>query len=428
MLIARARQRAAGLVGQHLHVAREHHQVDAELVDQVEQLLPRPRPWSRVSPGCGGRGCRRSRRARSKSRWLDTIAGMSICSAPVLPPEQQVVEAVTELRHHDQRPVRRPGHPQLARSSRTARRPPEPAAQLVETHSRSVGSNVHPHEEAAGLGVAVLLALDDVAASARQEPGHGVHDSGLVRAGEGEHEVMAALGCGHARSMDRRARRLLRHDALLSRHEQHSARRSGDRGRHEHRPVGRPGPDHPGDPGALGRGRGHRDRQRARGAQEHGVPAGRHPGAARASSSRTTAAASTASASGSCGSPAPPPPGSTSSRRPRPLCKQLAAATGETVNLAVPSDGRSASTSTRSPAPPRCSRTTGSASTSRCTPPSTARCCWPGSIRAELDELLGRLPSYTGAHDHQQAGPAQAARRGPRARGTPSRSTSSRSG
>ena len=57
----------------------------------------------------------------------------------------------------------------------------------------------------------------------------------------------------------------------------------------------------------------------------------------------------------------------------RPLCKQLAAATGETVNLATLS-GTARSTSTRSPGPRRCSRTTGSASTSRCTPPATARC------------------------------------------------------
>ena len=49
----------------------------------------------------------------------------------------------------------------------------------------------------------------------------------------------------------------------------------------ERRPVGRPGAEDPGDPRPLRRGRGHRDRQRPRGPQEHGVPAGRHAGAAR---------------------------------------------------------------------------------------------------------------------------------------------------
>ena len=59
----------------------------------------------------------------------------------------------------------------------------------------------------------------------------------------------------------------------------------------------------------------------------------------------------------------------------RPICRQLAADTGETVNIAVLVRRARRSTSTRSPARRPSSRTTGSASTSRCTPPATARCC-----------------------------------------------------
>ena len=58
----------------------------------------------------------------------------------------------------------------------------------------------------------------------------------------------------------------------------------------------------------------------------------------------------------------------------RDVSRALAQQTGETVNLAVLSDG-AALTWTRSPARRRCSRTTGSASASRCTPRQTARFC-----------------------------------------------------
>ena len=73
--------------------------------------------------------------------------------------------------------------------------------------------------------------------------------------------------------------------------------------------------DHPRGAGPRRRGRGHRDRRRARRPQEHGVPAGQPRSRRTAWSSRPPSAGATGSASASCGWPARPPPGSTWSRR-----------------------------------------------------------------------------------------------------------------
>ena len=90
----------------------------------------------------------------------------------------------------------------------------------------------------------------------------------------------------------------------------------------------------------------------------------------------------------------------------RPVCRQLAADTGETVNIAVRVRDLARSTSTRSPAPRPCSRTTGSASTSRCTRPATARCCSASSTDAELKAAVRELPRFTDQTITTRAGSA----------------------
>ena len=106
------RQRPAGLVGEHLHVARQHHQVDVQLVDEREHPplgvgLRVRRDRDVVERHAVRRGQRLAvevvRHDRRPRRSAATLA----------PPEQQVVEAVAELRDQDQRPVRRVGRPQL---------------------------------------------------------------------------------------------------------------------------------------------------------------------------------------------------------------------------------------------------------------------------------------------------------------------------
>ena len=192
--------------------------------------------------------------------------------------------------------------------------------------------------------------------------------------------------------------------ALVSAHERGQRRR----------PVGRPRAHHPRGAGPRRRGRGHRDRRRARRPQEHGVPPGHARWRRTASSSRPPSAAATGSASACSGWPARPPRGSTWSRR------RGRSAASSPPTPARPSTSRSSrraprSTSTRSPAPRRCSRTTGSASTSRCTPPATARCCSAASTTTRVKDLLGTLSALHRHHDHQEGQAPRGARPGPRA-------------
>src|SRR5690606_41003786 len=58
------------------------------------------------------------------------------------------------------------------------------------------GFDLDPHEEQAGAGVAELLRLGDVAAVVRQQAGDGVHDAGLVGAGERQDEVARGGAAG----------------------------------------------------------------------------------------------------------------------------------------------------------------------------------------------------------------------------------------
>ncbi len=53
---------------------------------------------------------------------------------------------------------------------------------------------MHTEEEAAGFGVAVLLAVDDVAALLDQKAGDGVDDGWPVRAAQRQDEVVASEG------------------------------------------------------------------------------------------------------------------------------------------------------------------------------------------------------------------------------------------
>lgn len=56
-------------------------------------------------------------------------------------------------------------------------------------------AEVHAHEEALGDAVAELLQVEDVVAGAREDARHGVHDAGLVRAGEREDVVGGHGAC-----------------------------------------------------------------------------------------------------------------------------------------------------------------------------------------------------------------------------------------
>ena len=219
-----------------------------------------------------------------------------------------------------------------------------------------------------------------------QEPAHGVHDPRPVGAGQHQDEVAGRAVARRPGVMSVRlpqvvacSERSLRYATAaalvfaMSDLRHRSERSSGGRNR-TGRAVGRPGAEHPRGAGPQRRGRGHRDRGRARRPQEHGVPAGGHPGGAPARRADQRTAASTASASASSGWPAPPPPGSTWSRR-RARSAASSPPTPGRPSTSPCSPTAPRSTSTRWPAPRPSSRTTGSASTSRCTRRATARSC-----------------------------------------------------
>lgn len=61
-------------------------------------------------------------------------------------------------------------------------------------------AKVHAHEEAVGHGVAELLQVQDVVLVGGEDARHGVHDAGLVRAGQREDVVIGHVeGNGEGR-------------------------------------------------------------------------------------------------------------------------------------------------------------------------------------------------------------------------------------
>jgi hypothetical protein len=179
-------QLRAQAVGEHLHVAGQHDQVDPLGRHQVEQrllgdrLLPR-RHRDVVERHPVPRGQRRE--VAVVGDHADHVGPQ----CPALPPEQQVVEAVPGLADQDQHPgpvgdvVQRPVHPEVA-PDRGERAPQRGQVQPA----RRVG--LRPQEEPPGQRVGELLAVDHVAAGVGQVPGHGPDDPGLVRTGQRQDE------------------------------------------------------------------------------------------------------------------------------------------------------------------------------------------------------------------------------------------------
>lgn len=133
-------------------------------------------------------------RARpSKSRWLETIAGISMLSAPVRPAEQQIVEAVTEPGHHDQGAGRCRGLAQRPGDAVRLGDGTESVTQCFQLRVRVGNVEVNPHEETALQPIVELLAFQDVARVPDEEAAHCVDQSGAVGTGEGEDVLTTGL-------------------------------------------------------------------------------------------------------------------------------------------------------------------------------------------------------------------------------------------
>jgi len=112
---------------------------------------------------------------------------------PALPAEQQVVQAVAVLAHHQQqaRPPRQRVEAQVHVELRAHVREQRVQRGRVGQVRRRL--EVHAHEEQAGgvvaFEVAELLRVDDVAAGLVEQAGDGVDDALRVAARQGQHEL-----------------------------------------------------------------------------------------------------------------------------------------------------------------------------------------------------------------------------------------------
>src|ERR1700729_3122960 len=95
--------------------------------------------------------------------------------------EQQVVQAMPYLRHHDHHArldrcvMHFPLHAELI-GERAER-----LAQRVKSGVATDLLEVHPHEKFAGVAIAELRGIEDIAAEIEQESGYGMHNAGTIR-------------------------------------------------------------------------------------------------------------------------------------------------------------------------------------------------------------------------------------------------------
>ena len=185
-----AGQRAAGLVGEHLHVAREHDEVD------VERRRPARAARLGVRLGLGGDRHVVVRHAvRLHERLAVGVVGhhaaTSIWSEPLL---QRNSRSLRQWLNFETRISVRYGA-SAAHSSKAMPKRSATGTNAARSASSVAGAReLDAHEEPVLGQVGELLALHDVAAVLDQQPGHGMHDAGAVGAGEGEHERRGAWG------------------------------------------------------------------------------------------------------------------------------------------------------------------------------------------------------------------------------------------
>lgn len=109
-----------------------------------------------------------------------------------LGPEQQVVEAVPDLGHHDEHAGFLRHRPDLVVHMNLG-------GQGLEGRSEGVyrrgGPKVDAHEELVGDGVGELLQVYDVDIVGGEDAGDRVNDAGLVRTGQRKYVIIALRGC-----------------------------------------------------------------------------------------------------------------------------------------------------------------------------------------------------------------------------------------
>ena len=180
-------QRRAQLRREDLHVARQHHQVDALALHQFQDP-----GFLRIARGGVDRKVVEGHAVGARELRIVGVVGSHRDDVrpqlAAVGAEQQVVEAVALPADQHQQP-RAPTHVvhvPLHRMRLGQRR--ERVAYRVDGGGRR-HVEVHAQEEAPGLGIAELLRIEDVAAVLEQQAGDAVHDPGAVGAGQGEDVV-----------------------------------------------------------------------------------------------------------------------------------------------------------------------------------------------------------------------------------------------
>ena len=176
---------AADLVGEDLHVAGQDDELHLFGGDQVEELALRlglrvlrdgdVEEGNAVELGNG-------RQVRVVANDRDHVNGQALRLLAV----QEVGQAVAFARHHDD-------GAQLAAQVVDAVGGIEffgdVGQALVDGRAALRRVHLDAHEEGTRVGIAELLRLDDVAAGLADHAGHGVHDPGAVRAGQGHNKL-----------------------------------------------------------------------------------------------------------------------------------------------------------------------------------------------------------------------------------------------
>ncbi|KAF1858298.1 hypothetical protein Lal_00014799 [Lupinus albus] len=174
---------------QDLHVARQHDQVDAVGVQQLDD--------ARLLGELGrfaGTGLE-----RQVVEW-DIVTGRELVEVHVVRhdrrnlhrqqaaavAEQQVVQAMADLGHHDQHARFAPGVVQCTVRPQVLAQRAEAGAQQFVGHRVVFQREVHAHEEQLRFRIAELGRVDDVAAVFGQKARDAQHDTAVVQAGQGD--------------------------------------------------------------------------------------------------------------------------------------------------------------------------------------------------------------------------------------------------
>ena len=186
----------AQVIGKHLHVPGQDHEVDPVLVDQLQQAL------LGLLLGVRGYGDVNERQAGGLGHGpvgfvVGDHQGQIPAQAAATPAEDQIVEAVPELGHHDQNAllglvVDVELHVEAFRDG---------AELLFERLQIVVGRSREGRAQVQGLAEAVveLLVLFDVESALEQKRGHCLNDAGTFDTRQCEYELTGfcfSRGCG----------------------------------------------------------------------------------------------------------------------------------------------------------------------------------------------------------------------------------------